>query len=223
VIFSRFPATMVIPVEAVEMELEGNIVALPVQNYSPMAASTSARNEIGGDLDGDAYTIRTVHTEAAKTELRQAFHRFWSGTIEQEINRTSYTWGDQEQRDVDPERIAAEKFLQKAAVGPTTLDWYAVFTVLMNCRRRGLETGLTFEDVRVCMMNSLESVFDLKHGNQAEPMTLHSLLLGLKSLEEVSETLVKQGLDLSNNSKGDGYDRRDEREKSPQCLTPLMQ
>jgi hypothetical protein len=197
VIFSRFPTTMVIPMEAVTLDISPNVVALPVNNCLMGNRDTSAAKEIGGDLDGDAYTIRTVNSEKAKAELRQAFHSYWDGVWEQEIDRTGYTWADHEPRLSDPERIAAQKFLQKSAVGSTTLDWYAVFGVLMNANRRGTETDLTFEDVRAAMMDALESVFDLKHANGANPMTLHSLLLGMTTIEDSSEALMKQGVDLS--------------------------
>lgn len=197
VIFSRFPTTMVIPMEAVTIDVGPNVVALPVNNCLIGDRVTSAAKETGGDKDGDAYTVRTVDSAKAVSELREAFHRYWDGVAEQEIDRTGYTWQEHEPKANDPERIALEKFLQKSAVGSVTLDWYFVFGVLMNVKRRGVETDLTFEDIRKSMMDALESVFDLKHGNGANPMALHSLLLGMTSIEDCSDDLAKQGVDLT--------------------------
>jgi hypothetical protein len=197
VIFSRFPTTMVIPMEVVTMDIGPSVVALPANNCLRGDRETSAAKETGGDKDGDAYTVRTVHSDKARAELWQAFHKFWDGVTEQPLDRTGYTWNEHEPRHCDPERTALEKFLQKSAVGSTTLDWYAVFGALMNARRRGVATDLTFEDVRKSMMEAFEATFDLKHGNGANPMTLHSLLLGMTSIEDSSETLMKQGVDLS--------------------------
>ena len=196
VVFSRYPTTMVIPTEVVETDLPGNVVSLPVYDCILHGRTTSAAHETGGDKDGDLYTIRTVHTEAAESELRDVFHKFWHGVPEVELDRTCHTWRDHEPKHSDPWQVAHQKVMQKTAVGSITLDWYAVFTAFLDAGRSGRETDLTFEDVRQLMMQSLESVFDLKHNNGASPMTLHALLLGMITFTQAEAALAKQGIDV---------------------------
>lgn len=195
VILSRYPTTMVLPIEAVEMDVPGNVVSLPAYNCLIEDQVTSAAHETGGDLDGDSYTVRSVHSEKAVAELRTAFQKFWRGVTEVELDRTVHTWEDHEPRPTDPWQVARQKIMQKTSIGSLTLDWYAGFQSLLDAKTCGKKTDLSFEDMRKLMMQSLESVFDLKHSNGASPMVLHALLLGMVSFDQAKQSLEMQGFD----------------------------
>jgi len=66
----------------------------------------------------------------------------------------------------------------------------------LNLQAAGVETELTMEDLRQMMTDSLEACFDLKHGDGADPMALHALMVGATTFSEVSESLIAQGLDI---------------------------
>lgn len=197
VILSRYPTTRAIVVQAAEIpDGPDDVVCLPVGNVLLGDEATSATDLLDGDRDGDQYVIRVVESPEAKAELSEAFEAFWRRAAPQEIDRTSLTWRDHVEKPEHPEQIAFEKIMQKSAVGPVTKDWYAGFAYLMNLRAAGLETELSMDDMRQMMTDALESTFDLKHGNNSDPMALHSLMLGMKTFGEVYDALADQGMDV---------------------------
>lgn len=197
VLISRYPTTRVVAVQVVEIsEASDDVVYLPIGNVLVAGEITSIADLLDGDRDGDSYVIRAVKSAKAKAELQAAFNTFWTGAVAQPLDRTSYTWKAHEERIEDPEEIAREKFMQKAAIGSITLDWYCAFVHILNLQAAGVETELTMEDLRQMMTDSLEACFDLKHGDGSDPMALHALMVGATTLSEVCESLIAQGLDM---------------------------
>lgn len=197
VVLSRYPTTRVIVVQVTEItDGSDNVVCLPVGNVLVADEVTSSADLLDGDRDGDQYVIRAVESPESKAELADVFARFWHGAAPQEIDRMVLTWKDHVEKPEHPDQIAFEKILQKSAVGPVTKDWYAAFAYLMNLESAGVDADLSMEDVRQMMTDALESTFDLKHGNNSDPMALHALMLGMKTLDEVSGALADQGMDV---------------------------
>lgn len=196
VILSRYPTTRVIVVEVTEIrDGSDGAVCLPVGNVLVDGEVTSATDLLDGDRDGDSYVIRSVESPEAKAELAEAFTRFWHGAASQEIDRTVLSWKDHVEKPEHPDQIAYEKIMQKSAIGSVTKDFYSLFGHMINGKAAGVEFNLTIEDARQMMTDALESTFDLKHGNAADPMALHALMLGMKTFDEVSGTLADQGMD----------------------------
>lgn len=194
VLVSRYPTTRIVTAQVREINgASEDVVYLPVGKVIVDNEETSIADLLDGDLDGDSYVIRTVSSRAAKNELRAAFTAFWNDARVLPLDRNVYACSDHVEQLEFPEEIAREKIMQKAAVGPITLDFYALFIYVQNLITAGINTGLDFEDVRRLMTDSLESCFDLKHSNGADPMALHALLTGVKTLPEVEETLTAQG------------------------------
>ena len=106
------------------------------------------------------------------------------------------TWKDHQERPEIPMEMAYQKCLSKSAIGPITLDFYAAFAYVAQLQASGVDTQLSLEDVRQLMTDALEGAFDLKHGDTANPMAHHALLLGMKTFDQVKDTLDAQGLDL---------------------------
>lgn len=197
VILSRYPSTRVIVVEVTEI-LDGSddVVCLPVGNVLIDDEVTSATDLLDGDRDGDSYVIRAVESSAAKAELADVFAKFWHHAMPQEIDRTVLSWKDHIEKPEHPDQIAYAKIMQKSAIGSVTKDFYSLFGHVMNSEAAGVELNLTIEDARQMMTDALESTFDLKHANAADPMALHALMLGMKTFDEVSGTLADQGMDV---------------------------
>lgn len=197
VILSRYPTTRVIVVEVTEIrDGSDDVVCLPVGNVLVDGEVTSAADLLDGDRDGDSYVIRALESAEAKAELAEVFNSFWHAAVPQEMDRTVLSWKDHVEKPEHPDQIAYEKIMQKSAVGSVTKDFYGLFGHVMNSDAAGVELNLTVEDARQMMTDALESTFDLKHGNAADPMALHALMLGMKTFDEVSGTLADQGMDV---------------------------
>ena len=196
-LFSRYPTTRVLVVRVrLLKDLSDDVVALPVGNIQRSGKQTSLADLIGGDLDGDSYVIRTVHSKATVEELATQYTSFWKDYEPDYTPTSTYSYLDHKE-EIVPEQIQCmHKILQKTCIGSLTKDWYAAFRVLDDAKRLGSKTELTFEDIRQMMEMSLESAFDLKHGNSSEPLVLHSLLLGQSKIEDVKEQFESQGLDI---------------------------
>lgn len=196
-ILSRYPTTRVVAVSVVDItEASDDVVYLPVGKIRLGGEITSVADLLDGDLDGDQYVIRTVKSSAAKRELETGFRSFWAQVEPRPLETTVMTWKDHQEHHQNPIQMAYQKALSKSAIGSITLDFYAAFAYLTQLQAAGVETVLNHEDLRQMMTDALEGAFDLKHGQKSDPMALHALMLGMKSIDEARNALESQGLDM---------------------------
>lgn len=170
----RFPETRTVIVEVVVDNTIGrHCIGLPVGEPNLAAM-------LGGDCDGDCYTVRAYHTFECQEELDAVFEKQWLNCPEPVLSDTAYTWRDETSSDKSDTEIARSKFLQKIVIGPVTLDAMACFIVKMAAKDR---LPLNYAQIRGLMERSIEVAMDCKKALGQDPVLFRKVINGERALD----------------------------------------
>lgn len=192
-LLERFPKTACRVVRVVtDPTLGRDVIGLPTAHFNvgDYEDFTLAKL-LGGDCDGDCYTLRAFHSRKHKLELKRVFESQWIGAHRIDYTAPVYTWRDEKFSTATDQEIAESKFDQKVVIGPVTNTCIQIFVVKMMAKHT---LKLTFGELRFMMERAIETAMDMKKVQGDDPLAFRNVVLGERPFDESAiEELTKQG------------------------------
>lgn len=217
--FGRFPPTDILPMEIVIDNSVGHFgVGLPMGSLEGTRIDfKDVPSIVGGDADGDCYTIIAYHKplpemkltnssgyqEASirlgkcKVELREWFKTFWLDIPEYPTpTLTCYSWQDEAPKVQEDFDIFWSKVMQKDSIGTVTNTNLALFVAKII--KSKLFQELSWADIRNILHFSTEAAMDMKQCDGGNPLLGTDLLTNKAILtEDARLELATMGFDVN--------------------------
>lgn len=176
---TKKPMLTVVEVVVSKRMDEWGVIGLPIGRIPWFSETFDVPEILGGDTDGEGYSILCFHTPELQAVNDILFERVWASRPELDQSDRVFTLEDETEIEEDHEGILKAKCTQKDGIGKVTVAALAAMCVcaMAGWKFRGVDSDPEAKDGRMVTMAELaefmrlaiEAVMDMKNTVTADP------------------------------------------------------